>query len=132
LTWSSLDICTKLQKLVAEGGRSLDQLVQVATAMFYNRDLEKERWKNKCQEVLITAMQWLLQKQALTCRPASFAVRKAILGGSAFRGKDYLWDPALSVRQTTGSLDAPAARWNRVHHFLGNNDGSWDPPFRFL
>jgi hypothetical protein len=46
---SSPDTCRNLQNLAAEGGKSLDQLVQVATAIFYNRNLEKERRKDKHQ-----------------------------------------------------------------------------------
>jgi hypothetical protein len=48
---------------VAEGSRDLDQFVRVATSVYYNRDLEKERKdlerekrKDKRQEVLITAL----------------------------------------------------------------------------
>jgi hypothetical protein len=56
LTHSALNIHRKLQKLVAEGGKSLDQVVQVATTVFHNRDQEKERRKDQRQEVLIAAM----------------------------------------------------------------------------
>jgi hypothetical protein len=38
LTQSAPDICKKLQKLVADGSRDLDQLVHVATSVYYNRD----------------------------------------------------------------------------------------------
>jgi hypothetical protein len=41
LTQSAPDICRKLQKLAAEGSKDLDQLVQTATSVFYNRDLDK-------------------------------------------------------------------------------------------
>jgi hypothetical protein len=48
---------------VAEGGRDLDQLVLVATSIYYNRDLEeekkdlkKEKKKDKWQEALITGL----------------------------------------------------------------------------
>jgi DNA polymerase III alpha subunit (gram-positive type) len=51
LTQSVPDTCRKL----TEPGKSLDQLVQVATAVFYNRDKEKERKKDKYQEALIAA-----------------------------------------------------------------------------
>jgi hypothetical protein len=40
LTQSAPDIHRKLQKLVAEGSRDLDQLVYIATSIYYNRDLE--------------------------------------------------------------------------------------------
>jgi hypothetical protein len=43
LTQSAPDIHKKLQKLVAEGSRDLDQLVRVA--MYYNRDLGKKKKK---------------------------------------------------------------------------------------
>jgi hypothetical protein len=46
---------------VAEGSRDLDQLFHVATSIYYNRDLEKEKkdlekekGKDKQQEALIT------------------------------------------------------------------------------
>jgi hypothetical protein len=62
LTQSAPDIHKKLQKLVAEGSRDLDQLVHIATSIYYNRDLEKEKKdlekekrKDKWQEGLITA-----------------------------------------------------------------------------
>jgi hypothetical protein len=48
---------------MAEGSRDLDQLVLVATCVYYNRDLEKDRKdlerekrKNKRQEALITEL----------------------------------------------------------------------------
>jgi hypothetical protein len=52
-----------LQKLVSEGSRDLDQLVRVATSVYSNRDLEKERKdlerekrKDKRQEALIAVL----------------------------------------------------------------------------
>jgi hypothetical protein len=63
LTQSAPDICKQLQKLVAEGSRDLDQLVPVATSVYYNRDLEKEKKdlekekrKDKRQEALMLSM----------------------------------------------------------------------------
>jgi hypothetical protein len=48
---STLDICKKLQKLVAERSRDLDQLVHVAMSEYYNRKkkkyLERENRKDK-------------------------------------------------------------------------------------
>jgi hypothetical protein len=45
---------------VAEGSRDLDQLVHVATSVYYNRDLEKnlekEKRKDKRQEALIIVL----------------------------------------------------------------------------
>jgi rubrerythrin len=63
LTQSAPDIRKKLQKLVAEGNRDLDQLVHIATSVYYNRDLEKEKKdlerekrKDKRQEALIRTL----------------------------------------------------------------------------
>jgi rubrerythrin len=63
LTQSDPHIRKKLQKLVAEESRDLDQLVHVATSIYYNRDLrkekedlEKEKRKDKWQEALITTL----------------------------------------------------------------------------
>jgi hypothetical protein len=50
LTQPAPDIHRKLQKLVAEGSRDLDQLVCVATSVYYNRDFKKKSkraWKGK-------------------------------------------------------------------------------------
>jgi hypothetical protein len=43
LTQSTPDIHRKLQQLVAEGSRDLDQLVHIATSIYHNRDLGKEK-----------------------------------------------------------------------------------------
>jgi hypothetical protein len=102
---SNPNIHRKLQKLAAEPCKSLDQLVQAATAIFYDRDLEEERRKDKCQE----ALQWLCRTTSgagPNCGLASFVDRKAIIGGSAPGGKGHLWDPVLSVNKTTGRLNA--------------------------
>jgi hypothetical protein len=40
---SAPDICRNLQKLVVEGSRDLDQLVHIATSIYNNRNLEKEK-----------------------------------------------------------------------------------------
>jgi hypothetical protein len=47
LTQSTPDICRKLQKSVAEGEKSLDQLMQLATSVYCNRDVTKKREKDK-------------------------------------------------------------------------------------
>jgi hypothetical protein len=43
LTQMDPDSYRKLQKLVAEGSRDLDQLVRVATSIYYNTNLQKEK-----------------------------------------------------------------------------------------
>lgn len=43
LTQSAPGIQRKLQKLAVEQGMTLNQLVQAATAVFYNQDLEKKK-----------------------------------------------------------------------------------------
>jgi hypothetical protein len=45
LTQSAPDIHGKLQKLVAECDKMLDQLVQMATSVYYNQDLTRKREK---------------------------------------------------------------------------------------
>jgi hypothetical protein len=63
LTKSAPDTCRKLQKLVADRSRDLDQLVHVAMSVYYNRglrkrkkELEKEKRKHQWQEALITVL----------------------------------------------------------------------------
>jgi hypothetical protein len=92
LTQSALDICRKFQKLNAETGKSLDEVGPAGyhCTVFYNRDLENERIKDKHQEALIMALQRFLQKQTLTYGSAYCVDRKAILGRSAPGGKGHL------------------------------------------
>jgi hypothetical protein len=75
LTQSAPDNHKKLQKLVAEGSRDLDQLVRVATSAYCNRDLEKERKdlekekrKDNQQEALITVLTEASLGQSLNLR----------------------------------------------------------------
>jgi hypothetical protein len=56
LTQSAPDICRKLQKSVAEGEKSLDQLMQPAMSVYYNWDLTKKREKDKKHHDPITAL----------------------------------------------------------------------------
>jgi hypothetical protein len=56
LTQLAHDICRKLQKVVAEGERSLDQLVQLATSVYYNLDLTKKRDKDKKHQDLMAVL----------------------------------------------------------------------------
>jgi hypothetical protein len=55
LTQSAPDIHRNLQKLVVEMTRDLDQLVHIATYVYYNRDLEKKegpgKGKQKCTDI---------------------------------------------------------------------------------
>jgi hypothetical protein len=41
---------------VAEGEKSLDQLIQLAMSVYYNRDITKRREKNKKHHDLIAAL----------------------------------------------------------------------------
>jgi hypothetical protein len=56
LTQSAPDIHRKLQKSVAEGEKSLDQLIQLAMSVYYNWDLTKRREKDKRHHDLIAAL----------------------------------------------------------------------------
>jgi hypothetical protein len=102
---------------VAEGSRDLDQLVHIATSVYYNRDLEKERKdlekekrKDKQQEALITALR--LPRDKVQTQGQGFNVdRQAILGGSA-PGESYLQDPAPFVRENIGRHTVPSSQGN--------------------
>lgn len=57
LVQSAPDIRRKLQKLMADPDKSsLDQLIQAANAVYYNRDLEKERQKDRRHSEMLAAM----------------------------------------------------------------------------
>jgi hypothetical protein len=55
LTQSAPDIHRKFPKSVAEGEKSLDQLMQLAMSVYYNQDLTKKR-EDKKHHDLITAL----------------------------------------------------------------------------
>jgi hypothetical protein len=57
LTQSTPDIHRKFQKSVAEEEKSLDQLIQLAMSIYYNRDITKKREKDKKPHDLIAAPQ---------------------------------------------------------------------------
>jgi hypothetical protein len=50
------DISRKLQKSVAEGEKSLDQLMQLAMSVYYNRDITKKKENYKRHYDLITTL----------------------------------------------------------------------------
>jgi hypothetical protein len=129
LTQSAPDIRKKLQKLVAEGSRDLDQLVCVTTSIYYNMDLEeekknieKETRKDKQQEALIAGSEMLPWGKVQTQGHAFHVDRQAILGGSASR-ESYFWDSAPFVRENTGRNTVPGSPGNRDQS-LPPNDGS--------
>jgi hypothetical protein len=66
LTQSAPDIHRKLQKSVAEGEKSLDQLIQVAMSIYYNQDLTKKREKDKKHHALIRALRECSTRQGPT------------------------------------------------------------------
>jgi hypothetical protein len=68
LTQSAPDIHRKLQKVVAKGENSLDQLVQLATLVYYNWDLTKKRDKDKKTQDLIAVLREFLTQWGPTTR----------------------------------------------------------------
>jgi hypothetical protein len=56
LTQPAPDIHRKLQKLVAEGNKTLDQLVQMATSVYHNWVLTKKREKERRHHDLLAAL----------------------------------------------------------------------------
>jgi hypothetical protein len=50
------EICGKIQKLVAKGDKTLDQLVQTATSVYYSWDLTRKREKDRRHHNLVVAL----------------------------------------------------------------------------
>jgi hypothetical protein len=78
LTQSAPDIWENFKNWFT--GKPLDQLVQAATVIFYNRDLEEERRKDKCHKSLFRVMQVTFSGAGPNLQPTSHGDRKAILG----------------------------------------------------
>lgn len=109
LILSTPDIRRKLQKLKADSDKSsLDQLIQAANALYYKRDLEKERQKNRCHnDVLTTIMhqtQGKMQSQgsAATVRDQTIFWREC----SRIKGQESLPRPCPTCKEIIGNHDA--------------------------
>jgi hypothetical protein len=76
----------------------------VATAVFYNRDLEKERRKDKCQEVLIMAMKVTPSEAGPNLWICLLCGQEGHFRWECPRGKDYIQDNAPSVRNRLKGL----------------------------
>lgn len=97
----------KLQKLVVERDETLDQLVQAAIIVFYNRDLENEKKMDKQHGELMAAMSASAHGFSST---SYFSCRKEVhFKKDCPRGINHLLDCFLNlvlcVRGTTGRLD---------------------------
>jgi hypothetical protein len=68
LTQSDPNICRKLQKLVAEDNKTLDQLVQMATSVYYNQDLTRKREKDRRHHNLVAALREFPSQQGPNVR----------------------------------------------------------------
>jgi hypothetical protein len=117
---------------VADGKKSLNQLIQLAMSVHYNQDLTNRREKDKRHHDLIAAL-----RQGLTqLGPASWTCYHGGQEGTSAEDaqkRDSMgdspapnWDPALSARVTTGGLSARLSRWKARSHLLWI-DGSWPP-----
>jgi hypothetical protein len=131
LTQSAPDIHGKLQKSVAEGEKSLAQLIQLAMSVYYNWDLTNRR--KKIRDIMTSL---LLSERAppdwgLHPKLATIVDRKGTSAENAQKGDSpgdspaTNWDPALSAKVTTGGLSAPISRWKVGCHLLWI-DGFWD------
>jgi hypothetical protein len=89
-------------------------LVQAATTVFSNRDLEKEKKKDKPQEALIAALQMTPSDQVQT-----HGQRK------------HLQDSAPFVKGSIRGNTVPGSWWSWMHSHL-SNDGSLGLPSRLL
>jgi hypothetical protein len=111
-------------------------LVHVATSIYCNRDLEKEKKdlerekrKDKWQKVLITVLREAPPGQSPNPR-ICFQCGQAGHFRSAPRGS-YLRDPALFAREITGRHTVLSSQGNQDQS-LPPNDGSQGLPSRLL
>jgi hypothetical protein len=130
LTQSAPDICRKLQKSVAEGEKSLDQLMQLAMSVYYNHDVTKKREKDKSHHDLIVAIRECPTQLEPTsqacyhCGQKGHFHRECLKGGQSRRKPQPPPRPCPLCKGTTGGLSPPVSRWKVRCHLLWI-DGSW-------
>jgi hypothetical protein len=113
LTHLALNIHRKLQKMVAEGEKSLDQLLQLATWVYYNWDLTKKRDKDKKHQDLIAALRELptcwgpTPRTYYQCGQEGSSVESVKMWGSLGDNPSPLRDHVPYVRATIRGLSAP-------------------------
>jgi hypothetical protein len=122
---------------VAEGSRALDQLVRVATFVYYNRDLEKERKdlekeKRKCRQqlALIAALREAHDGQSPNVR-THFQCEQAGHFRRECPQRKLPPGPCPICWENIGRHTVPGSQGNRSQS-LPPNDGFWGLPFRLL
>jgi hypothetical protein len=112
-------------------------LVHIATSVYYNRDLEKEKKdlekekrKDKWKEALITALREVPLGQSPNPRTCFQCEQAGHFRRECPRGS-HLLDPAPFVRKITGRYTILSSQENQGQSLPPNN-GSWGLPSRLL
>jgi hypothetical protein len=98
---------------VAEGEKSLDQLIKLAMSVYYNQDLTSRRKKDKRHHDLSKGAlpNWDLHPELATVVvKRGTSAENAQEGDSLGENPAPNWDPALSVKVATGGQSAPISR----------------------
>jgi hypothetical protein len=109
---------------MAEGEKSLDQLIQLAMSIYYNWDITNRKIRHD-----LIAAPTRLGPTSLVCHHGGqegHFCRECLRGDSPGDRPTPNQDPALSAKVTTGGLSAPVSRWKMRCHLLWI-DGSQPP-----
>jgi hypothetical protein len=121
LSQSAPDSHTKLQKSVAAGEKSLNQLIQLAMSIYYNWDITKRREKDKKLHNLSAALREGPTRLGPTSQVCYHCGQEGPLPQGMQKGRaarETAPPPTGTAKITTGGLSAPASRWKARCHPL--------------
>jgi hypothetical protein len=110
---------------VAEGEKSLDQLIQLAMSVYYNQDITNREIRDTMVSLLLSP-DWGLHPELATMVHRRGTSTENAQEGQPGRQPHPQTDPALSAKVTTGGLSARVFRWKVRCHLLWI-DGSQPP-----
>jgi hypothetical protein len=108
---------------MAEGEKSLDQLIQLTISIYYNWDITNREKDKRYDSIDAPTRMGPTSQVCYHGGQEGHFCRECLRGDSPGDSPTPNQDPTLSAKVTTGGLSAPVSRWKARCHLLGI-DGS--------